>query len=50
MYNARWMSILYPGPGAVVFASAPCKEEDEKNSKKYALLSSFFSHLFIRRF
>src|SRR5260221_8489898 len=40
------MSRLYPGPGAVVLASAPCKE-DEKNSKKYALLFSFFSHLFI---
>jgi len=50
MHNVLYMSRLYPGPGAVVLAIAPCKEEDEKNSKKYALLSSFFSHLFIRRF
>jgi hypothetical protein len=40
------MSRLYPGPGTVVLASAPCKE-DEKNSKKDALLFSFFFHLFI---
>ena len=34
MHNVREPGRLYPGRGAAVLASAPCKE-DEKNSKKY---------------
>ena len=39
---------LYPGRGAAILTLAHCNE-DVKNSKKYALFFSFFSHLFISK-